>query len=214
MSSGSEPPYPPGPYPPGGQAAPAALPGRRARALPAGSAPSETEDDARGDTTMPQAAPDRQHGPADYQGGTRSGYAGPGPVSGGQEAGTWFNRSASGAPGGYSDGGLGRPGQQPGGQPGGPGGQAGYPQANGGAGLPPQQPGGYAGQQFSPGYPGQPVAGFTGQSRPGAQGPAGSPGFPASPGYGGSGQAGYQSATDLVIDVTGMTGTLTTADFV
>src|ERR1700752_4809045 len=90
MSSVSGPPSPPGPYPSGRQAPPAALPGRPARALPAGSSPAEMEGDAAGDTTA--------------AGGT-------------QDAGGWFNRTGSdgGAPGGSPSGYPGPVGQQPGG---------------------------------------------------------------------------------------------------
>src|ERR1700758_846101 len=105
MSSASGPPYPPGPYPSGRQAPPAALPGRRARALPAGSSPAEMEGDGAGDAATPQgpvsqAGQAGQNGPVGqpggYQGMTMGGY--PGPAAGGaQDAGGWFNRSASDA---------------------------------------------------------------------------------------------------------------------
>src|ERR1700761_4084334 len=146
MSSASGPPYPPGPYPSGRQAPPAALPGRRARALPAGSSPAEMEGDGAGDAATPQgpvsqAGQAGQNGPVGqpggYQGMTMGGYPGGNPGYGGQ-------------------------------QPGWPGGPAGFDQAPGG-GLPAQQPGGYAGQQFSAGYPGQPPAGFAGRPLPGTQ---------------------------------------------
>src|ERR1700761_2375488 len=129
MSSASGPPYPPGPYPSGRQAPPAALPGRPARALPAGSSPAEMEGDAAGDTTA--------------AGGT-------------QDAGGWFNRTGSdtGAPSGYP----GSVGQQPGGYTGQqvPAWYPGPPSA-GFAGQPlpgPQGPVSASGYPAGPGYGG------------------------------------------------------------
>src|ERR1700743_3998056 len=68
MSTASEPPYPPGRH-----ASPAAIPARRARALPAAPSPAGTGDD-EADTTMPRAAiqwppPADQAGNGDQPGG-------------------------------------------------------------------------------------------------------------------------------------------------
>ena len=213
MSSVSEPPYPPGRYPHGGQATPAALPARRARALPAAPSPSRT-DDAADDTTIPGSAilPTTQAGangpvgqPGGFQGTTTGGYAGPGSAAdGSQEAGGWFARTSAPQHGNQGQGWQDFPGRAGSGNtadvrrdgygPGGFGGNAGAPGAGmpggypgGGPGYPGQQPGSYAGQPPSAGYPGQPPAGFAGQTLPGAQGPLGPSGPSAGPGYGGPG---------------------------
>src|ERR1700758_3146220 len=95
MSSASE--------PPGRPAPPAALPGRRARALPAALPSAETGDEADG-ATIPQSAvqPTTQAGaggPGSQQGGypgMTGGYTGQGSGAGGpQDAADWFARSTA-----------------------------------------------------------------------------------------------------------------------
>ena len=77
MSPASEP-----PYPPGGQAPPAALPGRRARALPAAPLPDGAGDEVD-DATIPRSA---------IQRGASGGYQGQG---GPQDPADWFGRTTS-----------------------------------------------------------------------------------------------------------------------
>lgn len=104
MSSAPEPPYPPRSYPPGGHAQPAALPARRARALPAapssGPESGELDDPTVERPAAPQAPQDDATGFRHQQ----DGYYGPAtPVSGTQNAGHWFSRAV----------GPGYPGQPP-----------------------------------------------------------------------------------------------------
>ena len=114
MSSASEP-----PYPPGGQAA---LPARRARALPAAPRPDEAGGNEVDDATIPRSAVQR---------GTSGQYPGQGNSPGGPPE-DWFSRTNAPQAG---DDGQHRQGQHRQ-DYGGPGGFAGNPGMPGGPGAP------------------------------------------------------------------------------